>query len=305
MIDPSRVQFPKVNKTFLQGIFWIGVFLFLATIFSSARGIYAIFLKQPEVRKEIIQLGDDVRDGQKIWLQRAIIVHNRGNDDANNVKIKCLLPNGKISRLEVISDEDYSISDIEHGSADCAYSLVRLSAGSKIVILMWAAVPLANDQKTVMPFVSASYDGGVAVSSEKPTALEEVGGIGNTLKQGVNVIAQQFRAKISADEKLQQLTTKILPSIGIYFGNTPIVNGSDFKSALIAVFMLIVIAWLLLPRAWAGLFAASSLSLLVWLFVNVEAVAIIWLTVPFVLGIFAFWATRSRKEVILLGVKKK
>ena len=125
MIDPSRIQFPKVNKTFLKGFFWLLVFLFLASVFSSARGIYDRFLRKPEVRKDVVQLGQDVRLGNQLWIQRAIIIHNRGNDDARNVQIKCLFPNGMITRIIVISEEEYSEISDSNSTKSCTYSLPR------------------------------------------------------------------------------------------------------------------------------------------------------------------------------------
>jgi len=305
MIDPTRIQFPRINKTFLKGLFWLGVFLFLATIFTSARGVYDIFLPKPEVRKDIVQLGDDVFHRDKIWFQRAIIIHNRGNDDAKNVSIKCFLPNGEITRLEIISDEDYSVSKPENGSEFCSCSLARLAAGSKIIILAWGTVSSTgrkSDQEAAMPIVSASYDGGIATKSDKLTALEEIEEVGNTLKRGANAIVQQLNRKTRADAILHQLTNVILPSLGIYFVSGPATTSADFGSALLATSMLMVTAWLLLPRAWAGLLIALFFSLLIWLFVDFWVVAIIWLSVPLFLGIFPLLTTRNYKEFILLIV---
>lgn len=304
MIDPTRISFPKMNKTFLKGIFWLLVFVFLASIFSSAQGIYDKFLRKPEVRKETIKLGHDVHHENRIWIQRAIIIHNRGNEDAKNVQIKCQVPNGEITRLNLISEEDYLINEIEGSSNICSYSLSRLAAGSKVVVLVWSTVStvnLADKQKSVMPIVSASFDGGIAVSSDRPTALEEIQGIGNTLTKGIDIITQQLNKKTQVDLITQQLVSTLLPLWGIYFIGGTVMSNTDVRNVLITAFMLISIAWLLLPRVWASLLIAGLISLIIWLFVGIW-IAAIWFTIPIVLGILALWHTRSRKEMILLIV---
>ena len=87
MIDFGNLRFPTVDRTFLKGIFWILVFLFLATIFASARGIYDKFLKRPEVRISSVQIGPEWVDDGTLWSQTATVVVNKGNTDAHDVFI--------------------------------------------------------------------------------------------------------------------------------------------------------------------------------------------------------------------------
>lgn len=43
MLDFGDMHLPTVDRTCLKGIFWTLVFLFLATLFASARGVYDLF----------------------------------------------------------------------------------------------------------------------------------------------------------------------------------------------------------------------------------------------------------------------
>ena len=303
MIDPSRIQFPKVNKTFLKGFFWLLVFLFLASVFSSARGIYDRFLRKPEVRKDVVQLGQDVRLGNQLWIQRAIIIHNRGNDDARNVQIKCLFPNGMITRIIVISEEEYSEISDSNSTKSCTYSLPRLAAGSKFSLLLWvtSSSMIPNyPPKAIDPIVSASFDGGVAVSSDKPTALEEVQGIWLIINNGLRAIIRRFDAKIQPGLVIQHLTLSLLPLWGIHVYNNTNLDNREINSAFVSVLLLMATAWLLLSRIWAGLFIALLFSLFVWLFFDVY-LDTIWLLIPCILGLIALGNTGSIREAIILS----
>ena len=71
MVDPSKIQFPKVNRAFLKGLVWMLFFLFLASVFVSARGVYDIFIKRPEVRVAVLPIGEHAIMSNITWSQHA------------------------------------------------------------------------------------------------------------------------------------------------------------------------------------------------------------------------------------------
>lgn len=288
--DFSNFRFPDVNRAFLRGVFWILAFIFLASIFSLAQGIYSRFLQKPEVRKVVLQIGHDIDLENTVLIQRAIIIHNRGNADALNVYIQCSVPSGRITRISVISEEAYhrNASDYADDRRDsCSYSLARLASNAKFTILLWAtvsSVSLSNNNTIDYSLVSASYDGGSADFGDKPTALEEMKGIGTLIAQGTTGIARQTDKRIGLGSVLQDIVVTTLPNWGVYIRGLHDTNAGNLRSVFITTLMIMVALWLFSSRLTAGIGFALVVGFLTWLYIDSQ-VNSTWLVVPLLIAI--------------------
>ena len=301
-------QFPRVNKAFVKGLFWLAVFLFLASIFSSFRVIYDNFLKKPEVRQETVVVGSQVvEDKLASWSQRAIVVHNRGNADARNVYIQFTVPNGKITRVEPYSEEPFN--ELQTSVSESrAYTLTRLASGAKILFLTWfvsvsPTIDAGSNQvfmtKAPLPIVSTTFDGGTAEAGERLTALEEMQHLGKLLFDGLQSIWLRLEQKLNLSNAGEYIVGTMLPQLGIRYTVTPASANQDMLGALVAIGMLAGFAWLLLNRVWAGLITATFSGLFLWLYLDLK-VDVFWLVVPLMLGIAALFTSKSVKERVLL-----
>lgn len=288
--DFWNFRFPDVNRTFLRGIFWILGLIFLASVFSLAQGIYSKFFQLPEVRKVVLQVGHDINLGSTILIQRAIIIHNRGNADARNVYIQCSVPAGYITRISVISEESYRNNEAESvdGEKTCNFSLDRLAANAKFTIFLWATVSSASvSDNTAMDYslISASYDGGSAEFGNKPTALEEMRGIGTILSQGLSEIAIQTDRRLRLNALLQYWTENSLPAMGIYIWGLGIDNASNLGSVVITSILVLFALWLFFSKLVAGIGFAVVTGFLAWLYLDFS-VHYLWLALPLTVAMF-------------------
>lgn len=300
MINFSDLNFPTVDRTFLKGIFWILVFLFLSTLFVSARGIYNKFLRSPEVRAQTVPIGRDIALDTSVFIQRAIVIENRGNSDARNVFISLSIPNGNINRLEVDAPDKYVMVNV-NGKSRQAIEMPRLSPGAEVKILLWGDYFSQVIQPRYEEIVrtSVSFDGGVAEEREERTALEEIRNLGDLLQSGLTAIYEQFNQEINT-KRIETLIVSTLPALGVY-DISQIENSESFSAALIAIAMLGFGAWLFFRREWAGLTIAILIGFTLWLFTNFT-MNIIWLAIAAIIMSLEFRITRSRKEAAVLFV---
>lgn len=285
--DFWNFRFPDVNRTFLRGIFWILGLIFLASIFSLAQGIYSKFFQLPEVRKIILQVGHDINLGSTILIQRAIIIHNRGNADARNVYIQCSVPAGRVTRISIVSEESYREESVASANA-CNYSLDRLAANAKFTIFLWATVSsasISNNNTIDYSLISATYDGGSAEFGHKPTALEEMRSIGTIISQGLSEIAIQTDRRIRLDTLFQYWITTSLPAKGVYIWGIGIDNASDLRSVVITSVLILVALWLFFSKLAAGVGFAAVTGFLAWLYLDFS-VHYLWLAVPLAIAMF-------------------
>lgn len=299
MLDLGNLRFPDVNKAFLKGIFWLLVFLFLATIFISARGIYDRFLQKPELRFNIIPIANDLYEENIVWIQRAVIVENQGNADASNVIITSFMPSGAIDRIDIYSDEQYTLESSENKSSESIIKLTRLAQGASTRLFIWG-YHLTNiygvvEQPKLQIYVT--YDGGVAEPRGTPTALEEIKNLGDLVGSGFQAIYQRFNNEIGLTFLLQAIYAS-LPTLGIYdvsFEPMP----EDFKAAFISLLIVSVCIWLLLRKEWAGFIIAVLIGFLLWLYTDFT-VNIVWLAISTFIATIAALITESNKEATIL-----
>jgi hypothetical protein len=300
MIDPTRVQFPRVNRSLLQGLFWFLVFLFLASQIRVVRGIYNRLLSKPEVRKEEYAPSTDIYVGNELWLQRVVTIKNRGNADANDVRINVAVLNGRITKFRVLSDELYSVVDpqVTQTEGRLTLALKRLAPGARTVIYVWAVQSAVDGASKVA--VSAVFDGGAAESSQKPTALEEIQGLGALLARGLDHAWVRLRSRLELGD-LQTAILDLLPSIGIYNLEAIPIEDREFQETLATLGVAIFGTWLLLRRTRAIVLIAVMVGVFSWLFLGF-AMDAKWLLLGTFFAFVAFFTTQSRHERIVLVV---
>lgn len=300
MFDFGNFRFPSVNKAFLRGIFWLLIFLFLATIFVSARGIYDRFLQKPELRISIFSIGKDFYEKDGAWIQRGIIVENQGNADATNVLITSFMPNGIVSRIDINSDERYLIEYSGYDSRNAWIDVPRLAQGGAVRILLWGKylVPIDSIIEQPQPQIHVAYDGGVAESRDTPTALEEIKNLGDLVTSGFVAMYIRFDNQIGFT-MISNAIYNNLARFGIYdisYGKIP----NDFRAALVSSIIISGCCWLLLSRGWAGLLIASLIGLLLWLYTDFT-VNIVWLAFAVLLTTVSALLTDNEKEAAILS----
>lgn len=300
MIDLSRLQFPTVDRAFLKGIFWILVFIFFASIYASPRGVYDRFLKNPEVRTNVLTLGNEVNIERDVWTQRMVTIENQGNDDASDLYINIHVPNGVIKRIAVRSDERYSASELNLNAGTYTLEVERLAPKARIAVLLWSKQADLTGSDELTATVSAAFDGGIALSEANATALAEVQGLGSSLVVGIQSMITKFEDKLGVQE-WTDAAGQILPLIGVYdFEGIPS-SDDDFRRALTATGMIIFAAWLFLRREWAGLIMAFIVGIFIWLFIDFD-MNIIWLGFAVAVGSIALRLTNSFRELLILSV---
>lgn len=299
MFNFGDVKFPSVNKTFLRGIFWLLVFLFLATIFVSARGIYDRFLQKPELRYSLIPISNDFYEEDVVWIQRVALLENKGNADASNVFITLFMPSGVIGRINIYSDESYESTFSKHEDKTVLIKVPRLAQGASIRIFVWAnhltSIYGTIEQPKLQMYVA--YDGGIAEARGTPTALEEIKNLGDLIGSGFLAIYRRFDNEIGLT-LLSDIIYINLPSFGVYdvsFAPMP----EDFKAAIISLAIVSACVWLLIRREWAGFIISILLGFLLWLYTDFT-VNIIWLALSTFLTTIAALATASNKEAAIL-----
>lgn len=255
MVDLTRLPVPSVNRAFIKSLFWLILILYLATHFSFMRGIYDRLLTRPEVRKEVLAPISDVVLDDKIWIQRAVIIQNRGNGDAKNVYFQIVIPDGRITRFEIVSEEPYSLPITSTlNSSFVSFSLDRLAAGAQVSIRLWASVSSSRSKADCQ--TSVTFDGGIAESRSRPTALEEIRSIGNYVAQSMNHLWARLQSLL--------IHTQLYAFFRSWF---PIEN-QEFQEITISILLLLFGSWVILRREWFAVMVATLSGLFVLLFVD-------------------------------------
>ena len=304
MVDPSNIRFPKVNKEFLKGLFWLLFFLFLASVFVSARGIYDIFIKRPEVRVAVLPIGELAIISNTTWSQHAVVVHNRGNESAKNLFVNIRVPKGEIVRTNILSDESYESVGAQLGISS-AYTITRLAPGARFITVLWHSSPTpkvsTSDRRTIKPLVSVAFDGGVAESAQVPTALEEMQGIGQITSTGLLSIFERLDDRLNLSSTWINSVQSSLPQFGIEWSTNDEVPPHEFWGAIISIAIIAGLGWLLLPRAWAGLVTAGLVGVFLWLYLD-SRIDTIWMFAPIVIGFIALAFSNSNVERLILVI---
>ncbi len=287
MIDPSQIRFPSIDKAFLRGIFWLLIFIYLAESFSIFRGIYDHFLGRPEVRYEITSQSTDIVAGGEYWLQRTVRVNNGGNGDAKNVRVQIAIPGSQITRLKIMSEEAYSTPEEQELLDDGASTLAldRLAAGAQVVITVWAVISSHIDHPEIA--ISATFDGGSAESSQRPTALEEIHLLADTFARGLRTLWLRLSARFAFPSLYRDASSRF-----------PLAD-TEFREAFLATAILLVGAWLLLPRHLAAVLFAFAGGGFAFLFLDFW-VSSTTLVIATILAIVALLFTRSNRERLVL-----
>lgn len=286
MVDPTKLPVPTVNRTFLKGLFWLILFLYLATHISFMRGIYDRLLTRPEVRKEVLTPTNDIILDDKVWIQRAIIFQNRGNGDAKNVYLQFVVPDGKITRLEIVSEEAYTLPitpTLNSGSA--SLSLERLAAGARVSVYLWASVSSSRSKADCL--TSATFDGGIAESSDQPTALEEIRNIGSYVTRGLNRLGGRLQSLLMPTE-----------AYAFFHSWFPIEN-QDFREITISILLLLFGSWVVLRRNWFAVMVAVLCGLFILLFADFWVNSSV-LFILMALSVIPLVFTRSGTERVIL-----
>jgi len=277
------------------------IFVFIATFFAPARGVYDQFLKKAEVRHELIELEDSgIADPRQ--STRALLVENKGNVDAKNIRLQYSLLSGQLLSTKIVSDEAYSISSSETTSNTLVVSLPRLSPGAQFIMLSESKEgDSTRPIETLLPspYISVAFDGGVSLPSTDPTALESVENLGWSVQRGLVVMQEGVTEKTNA-RTLRSMTLNVLPVFGIDdFAGLPFAN-EQFRDALISVLLIVFLSYFLMPRAWAGLLTAILLGTLLWVFSDFT-MNVIWLLLALILFEVAFLTTYSRRERFVIA----
>jgi len=278
-------------------------FLFLASVFVSARGVYDIFIKRPEVRVAVLPIGEHAIMSNITWSQHAIVVHNRGNESAKNLYVNIRVPEGDIVRTNILSDESYESVGTQLGNSE-AYTLTRLAPGARFITVLWHSSPTpkvsTNDHRTIRPLVSVTFDGGVAESAQVPTALEEMQGIGVLTSRGLLSISERLDDRLDLSSTWIYTVQSTLPQFGIEWSTKDEVPPDELWGAIISIAIIAGLGWLFLSRAWAGLVTASLVGIFLWLYLDSQ-IDTIWILVPILFGIVAllFRANSNAERLIL------
>lgn len=300
MFDLSNLRLPSVNKTFLQSIFWLLVFLFLASIFVSARGIYDRFLQKPELRLNVFPIFEDFYEEEVVWLQRAIVVENQGNADAANVLITLSMPGGSVNRVNFDSDERYTILRSTYDDQTLVIEVPRLARGASVRMFIWATYfsHIRTLIEQPQPKVHVAYDGGIAEPRGTPTALEEIKNLGDLIASGFTAIYQRFDNEIGLTS-ISRTFYSSLPIVGIYNVSLTKVP-DDFRAAVTSSIIVSICLWLLLRREWAGLLTALLIGFLFWLYTDFT-VNILWLAFALLFATIAALITDNNREALILA----
>lgn len=273
---PSGIQLPdiRVNRTFMRGIFWLLLFLFLATILTSARGIYDRINRRAELRYQVETTNAGILSDDEIWIEQIVQLRNGGNGDAQAVYLAVLLPGQNLTRWRVLGYEPYLIETIDNSRDSLALSMDRLASGAEISLIIWSSYPVY--EKSVPVIVSAAFDGGIAESSEHLTSFEEFRTVGDILSRGIKQnkdrLGQQFDTLVT-----NQVITEQLTLLGVQDFDFNSFNDKQFKDAFVAAAVIVFAAWLFLSRELAGAVTAIVAGMLVWLYTD-ASVRIEWLS---------------------------
>lgn len=288
-------QLPDINRRFLRGILWLIVFLFLATVFSSARTVYDIFYRRAEVRYSVKQLNEHIQYQDTFQYQQyLIVVQNRGNDDAERVRISISSGRNEIARLLIQSDEDYQIySDGLRPQTETVIELERLAPRAKVSVFLWEKSGVDNTSTSDV-YVRTAFDGGIAELETVPTTLEEVENIGTTLATGMTLIWSKLKEQFVISFQGTRIETT-LEKYGLYGISTVMFDNDEFRQAIVTVLMLVVAFWLLLPLRLSALATATLIGMTLWLFTDVS-VHVNWVFLFAVVAFIPFAFTSSMIE---------
>jgi len=150
------------------------LFMLLASQFSWVRTIYdqIPFLAKPELRIHEYGSSQHVHLNTEWWIQRVIVVKNHGNKTSGITRINVFVPNGRITRYQIASDEPYIIG--EETSIQSGYLKVlvtQLPPDAKVMLYLWAVQPATRPKAEVD--ITAVHRGGAASTGDVPTPIEE------------------------------------------------------------------------------------------------------------------------------------
>jgi len=183
-----------LSKRFLQLMVLILLVFILVSKYASSQWLYDRLFTYPELRIQEQMPDVEVEQGGELWFQRVAVFQNRGNSTATGVEMGAFVPNGRITRYRVVSDEPYTVrSRTELPADEFRMSADRLAAGAEIILYLWGAQALPMSSSQVR--FSAVHSNGSAPRHDKPTALEE-------LQQLSSRILQSFRGSRSFVMKL-------------------------------------------------------------------------------------------------------
>jgi hypothetical protein len=244
----------------------------MATILTSARGIYDRINQRAELRYELANMRPVAHSESAVWVRSIVSFHNGGNGDANDVYISLTLPNGRITRVQVLSHEPYSAKEDDPTGEAYAISLARLAPGAEVVLIVWGTYP--GKSLRLDPMVSASFAGGIAESSDRPTSLEEFKDVGARISAGGSEMVSRLYSQMRV--VYEQLGVNPPATLTIYNLDSLELGENDVRNALLVSAFIIFASWLFLPKEAAGAVTGIMLGLLLWLYTDI-LVGIGWL----------------------------
>jgi len=188
-----RLPSIRIASLFLQLLLIGFIFVILASQFSWVRVIYdqIPFLTRPELRAQVF--AQDARLGTEWWIQRMAVIKNLGNKAAYETLINIFVPNGRITRYQVISDQYYSIDETTNLSeGKLRVSVAEMPPGAKITIYLWAVQPARRPSPEVE--ITAVHSSGSAKAADTPTPIDE---FRDQIKSAVEGLTSIFQSPIS------------------------------------------------------------------------------------------------------------
>jgi hypothetical protein len=278
----------RIGKQLFRLLFMFLLFLLLATRFEWAKGIYDRVFASPELRIHQYAPDSDVVLDQEVRFQRVILLQNRGRKAAVEVYISVSVPQGRISRYDIASQEAYTVTASSHlDTGSLSISLPRLAPEATIAIYVWGASSIARDD---LVLASAVADSGVAKPLGNPTALEESEGYAVRIAGAIREAYHSLRAQPRVQTAHQALSSK-MPAAA-----RNLLSDVDFTSMAVAALILVGLTWLFWSRTAVISLLAVVGTVFTWLFFDFSVSMLLYLILTVVIMLLTAVIIKALKD---------
>lgn len=247
----------RIDRALIRTLIGILVLLFLASPFLWSQAILERFpiFNRPELRIYEHRPGQDVYFQTEWWLQRVAIFENRGNTTAQDVFINAMVPNGRITKYRLFSDQPYNLdqgTNLSEGRLRLA--LPSVPPGGRTTLYLWAAQTHPGPSPVVT--FSAVHSKGAALSADRLTPTEE-------LQYPVRLVSES--AKQALFDISTQLADRSWPSLAL-------TQGVEFDPSAIPPFVflplvaVILVCWVLLEDFEGAMVVGVVVGGILWVY---------------------------------------
>ena len=265
-VGPFTLPNIRITRQVFRLLLMFLLFIFLASRFAWAEGIYDRVFARPELRIHQYEADVKVHLDNTTRFQSVVVVQNRGRQSASDVYVSMVASRGRITRYQIASEEAYAVSNNSNLKDGALYlTLPRLGPRASLRVYVWG-----SSQSYVEPplMVAAIADSGAAKPLTESTALEESERYAFDLVRVFEEAYHAFRSHPKVLAVSQAFSTEFSDIVDT------VTTNEHLTSMFIAALVLVALAWLFWSTSVLMTLISILATIFMWLFFDFSIAAV-------------------------------